>query len=75
MFLYEIKFDFLSFIVFKRNFPQVLQSLLDAGANINITNQKGTTAVHIAARKGQFDALHNLIKNGAEINTQVRQTV
>lgn len=44
-----------------------ITALLEQGADVNITNYKGQTALHCAAKAGFVDVVALLIKNGAEI--------
>lgn len=45
-----------------------IQSILNAGAQINNQNKLGQTATHISARIGNVDAMETLLKNGANPN-------
>lgn len=44
-----------------------LEKLLDAGADINATNEDGDTALIVAAREGDRIAVRCLLKNGADV--------
>ena len=39
--------------------------LLDAGANVRVTNKFGETALHLAAASGNVDCLRAILKQGA----------
>ena len=46
---------------------QLLTALIEAGINVNATNSKGETALHIACKKGNSEATELLLRNGADI--------
>ena len=41
---------------------------IEAGANLNIVNEKGNTALHSAAKQGHVDIVTTLITAGADLN-------
>jgi ankyrin repeat protein len=43
-------------------------ALLDEGANINYTNEKGLAAIHLAASVGADDIVAELVKRGAKLD-------
>ena len=45
------------------NYPDVVELLLDSGANPNVKAENGETALHIALRKRNFESSLALIKN------------
>jgi ankyrin repeat protein len=47
----------------------VVQVLLAAGANLEAVNAHGSTALHIAARAGEFGVVRLLLAAGAELET------
>lgn len=49
---------------------EVVRTLLDQGANINIKTKSGTTPLMMAAMKGHVAIVNLLIDNGALINTK-----
>ena len=49
------------------NKPEVTKMLLKAGANVNIENPKGETALHNACRHGAIDEATSLIEKGANL--------
>jgi len=51
----------------------VMQLLLDNGADIDSANKHGWTALHYACNKGDVDAVRLLLDNGAEINPVTKQ--
>lgn len=44
--------------------------LLDAGAEMNVTNNNGYTALHIAIRHKHIDVLRILLSKGASLDTK-----
>ena len=46
---------------------QLLTALIETGINVNATNSKGETALHIACNKGNSEATELLLRNGADI--------
>jgi ankyrin repeat protein len=49
---------------------EALETLLDAGANINARTTKGDVALTLAARKGQVEWVRVLIDRGADVNAK-----
>lgn len=47
---------------------EIVQLLIEAGADVNSKNKYGTTALHEACRKGYLDIFYYLIKSAANIN-------
>ncbi|XP_052105520.1 uncharacterized protein LOC127738354 [Mytilus californianus] len=47
-----------------------IQICIDSGVNINLQNQKGMTALHIAASKGHINFVRELLDRGADINSE-----
>lgn len=54
---------------------QVKVAIKDHRALINATDDKGKTALYIAAEHGMIDAVNTLVKHGAHINHQVGKTL
>ena len=52
----------------KGEHPEKIQRLLDLGADVNIRNYKGKTALHCAAKAGFVRVMDVLVKNGADVN-------
>ena len=52
--------------------PRTVKDLLDQGANVNITNYKGQTALHCAAKAGFVEPVRILLDHGADVNAQDR---
>ena len=52
--------------------PQSVQELLDQGADVNITNYKGQTALHCAAKAGFVEPVRMLLAHGANVAAQDR---
>lgn len=54
--------------------PKLVQLLIDLGASVNESNEKGKTPLRLAAEKatceGFLDTLHVLLKNGSDVNYQ-----
>ena len=46
--------------------PASIKALIDAGADLNIKDDYGSTALHFATSKGHADCLKALIEAGAE---------
>ena len=49
---------------------RVVEALLAEGANVNLTDFDGDSALHKAAREGFVDCARLLVEAGAELNTQ-----
>ena len=49
---------------------EVVQALLDKGANVNAKTEKGTTALMMASSTGQTDVVQMLLENGANVNAK-----
>ncbi|NND73239.1 MAG: hypothetical protein HKN43_16820 [Rhodothermales bacterium] len=47
----------------------VIQLLLDAGANVDIASDSGFTALHYAVVNDQLDAVNKLLQSGASVST------
>ncbi len=52
---------------------QVVKELLDQGADVNVTNYKGQTALHCAAKAGFVAPVRILLNRGARVNAQDRE--
>ncbi len=52
--------------------PKSVQDLLDQGADVNVTNYKGQTALHCAAKAGFVEPVKILLAHGANVNAQDR---
>lgn len=57
----------------KRGHVQVVQFLLDAGAEINAQDDLGMTALMYATQAGQIPVVQALLKRGADIKVKNRQ--
>lgn len=51
----------------RRGELKLLESLLDTGASMNLCDQYGLTAIHVAAIKGHKDAVMTLVEFGADL--------
>lgn len=49
---------------------KAVQAALDAGADVNATNEIGISALWIAASKGRFDVVELLVKRGADVSAR-----
>jgi len=49
-------------------YVQIITTLMKNGANINVTNKNGDTALNFAAHSGQLTIVQLLLSNGAKIN-------
>ena len=52
----------------KGEHPEKIQALLELGANVNVRDYKGKTALHRAATAGFLSSMEVLLANGADIN-------
>ncbi|KAK8727165.1 hypothetical protein OTU49_009724, partial [Cherax quadricarinatus] len=52
------------------NFPDIVDTLISAGANVNLQNMNGFTALILAAREGNTIILNKLLAAGANLNLQ-----
>ncbi len=48
-------------------FDDILELLIEAGAHINTTDKTNTSAVHAAAKRGQYDTLTRLLQQRAKL--------
>ena len=48
------------------NSKELLQAVIDYGADVNATNKKNVTALMIASRRGNIDAVNELLNAGAD---------
>ena len=52
----------------KGEHPEKIQRLLELGADVNVRNYKGKTALHCAAKAGFVRVMEVLLENGADVN-------
>ena len=57
-------------IAASNNNLELVEILIEKGADINQTNNYGSTCLHEAARKGKVDIVELLINHGADINIE-----
>lgn len=50
------------------SYKEIVEALIENGADINIKGHFGYTALHEACRKNNIDIVNILIKNGADVN-------
>ncbi|KAH9239327.1 hypothetical protein K456DRAFT_1861461, partial [Colletotrichum gloeosporioides 23] len=50
------------------NIPIISTILVEKGAKINSTDERGLTALHVAAQKGSLKAVKNFVQLGADIH-------
>lgn len=50
------------------SYKEIVEALIENGADINIKGHFGYTALHEACRKSNIDIVNILIKNGADVN-------
>lgn len=50
--------------------PEILELLLDRGADLHARNRAGETALHIAVRRGRKLAMRTLVKHGANVHAR-----
>ena len=51
-----------------RGHMDIVDLLINNGANVNLKSESGDTALHYAAKKNHIDIVEMLLKNGADIN-------
>ncbi|PGH09567.1 hypothetical protein GX51_00673 [Blastomyces parvus] len=56
-----------------RSDQQMLRFLLERGADVNIQDHKGCTALSLAARRDDLPAVRLLLEQGADVNIQDRE--
>ena len=54
----------------EKGYKEIAILLLERGANINLRNKKGTTALMIAAKNGHTETISMLLARGADINNK-----
>lgn len=50
--------------------PEVVASLIDSGANVNLRMKDGKTALMLAAIEGNADVIITLLQKGSDVNAQ-----
>lgn len=54
---------------------EVVQMLLDAGAEVNARSQRNNTALHVAAGRGHSEVVALLLAHGADVNAESRHGI
>ncbi len=52
----------------RRGNAAIIDQLIQRGANIDLVNDKGRSALFVASQDGNIDAVHSLIQGGADVN-------
>ena len=55
----------------KRDYKDIVRVLLDNGANVNVEDNKGKTAIMGAAKKGNKTICKKLLEAGADVNKKM----
>lgn len=66
----SVKGDFVLLLSIRKELPIIADYLISMGANINLSNNYGTTALMAAARHDYFSIVKRLIAMGADVNAQ-----
>ncbi len=53
------------------NYTDIVKLLIEAGAEVNVKQQAGSTPLHAAAQYGNLDMLIVLLERGAEVNVRM----
>lgn len=53
------------------NYTNIVRTLVESGAQVNVKQQAGATPLHSAAQNGNLEMLILLLENGAEVNTRM----
>ena len=61
-------FDDYHFLLPKRGINELVSALIDAGANVNNGDRRGTTPLIRACERGDSDLVSTLLKAGADVN-------
>lgn len=69
----EEAFGAVLFIALLRNFTDVAKLLVEAGADVNITDHKGWTPLHWAARIGDQDLFMLIVAGDADLLAEDRE--
>jgi ankyrin repeat protein len=64
---HPIDFDNALLLAAKQGDARIVQTLLDAGANVNARNSNAETALHLAAERGHCDVVRLLVARGADL--------
>ncbi|MDR2831635.1 MAG: ankyrin repeat domain-containing protein [Rickettsiales bacterium] len=61
-------------IAARNNYVNIIKSLKDKGADINIQNERGNTPLHEAVESGCKEVVQSLIENGADVNAKTERS-
>ena len=62
--------DDLWFDCAKNGYIRLIQVLIQNGANVNVQNKYGKTAIHLANQYGHKDCIETLLRAGADVSIQ-----
>lgn len=51
-------------------YPALVQALIKAGADVNVQDEKGNTALRYAAGAGNYESVRILLESGADVNAK-----
>lgn len=54
----------------KSGYKELAKRVIDNGADVNFTNEKGQTAVHVASAEGKGSIVEMLVEHGAKLDVQ-----
>lgn len=62
-------------IALEKDNPEIAKMLIEAGADVNITNENGEQTIHFAAKKGNLEIVSLLLEEGADVSTDEEDTL
>ena len=57
----------------KGNNAQLIQMVIDGGANVNVQDKQGYTPLLYSCAKGYYDNVKILLENGADVNVKLKK--